>query len=773
MIKDIYNINIDRAINLWDEALPLGNGKMGCLIYGDGPIRLSLDRVDLWDTRVHPNILEPGFNFANLVKLSTSKKIQDWEERDRLFERIYSEFSYPSKITAGRIELTINNGSHNQEKKITKEQEWLHNNEQNRNSSGVKDDEEGKISNVNGMVDIKNAIGRMKYDQGELELYLHATRFAGVAKIKGDFDLNLHIPDYISGNNNTDMELVGDGGTMNPASGMEYPKAEIKREDKFVYYIQKTKTDLEYGIFVYVVKKQNESEIYFNVATNKDCKNFETETKKQLKELSKIGYEELLIEHKKWWNDYWNKSSINIGDEFLEKTYYRSMYLFASCSRKGYHPMPLQGVWTADNDALPPWRGDYHHDTNTQLSYQSYLKANRLEEGEAFIDYLWKLKPQFEKVAKEFYQVDGLIVPGVSTIDGKPMGGWSQYALSPTMSIWTAQSFDEYYLYTGDRKFLKNRAFPFLEGVGKAISGLLVEKNGKLYLPLSTSPEIHDGEIEAYLEPNTNFDLALMRYLYERLKEYCKILGKDDREYEEILKRLDDIALIDGYIGLNKVERLKESHRHFSHLMCLYPLHLINYDTDKHKEIYHKAIEDIERLGMGMWVGFSYAMCSQIYAMAQMGNAAYEKLRQFADGFVAENGFHLNGDFQWKGYSTFHYRPFTLESLFGYCDALQEMLLQEHQGYLHIFPAIPKEWKKREIAFDKFRSYGGVLVSAKSKEGVLGELILDVPKTMTLKIKNTFGKEHVMVVNNNAKQIFNDDEGFFMVILEKGKNIIY
>jgi len=97
--------------------------------------------------------------------------------------------------------------------------------------------------------------------------------------------------------------------------------------------------------------------------------------------------------------------------------------------------MPLQGVWTADNDKLPPWKGDYHHDTNTQLSYQAYLKANRLSEGENFLDYLWELKPQFEKVAREFYNVDGLIIPGVSTIDGKPMGGWAQYSLSPTMSI--------------------------------------------------------------------------------------------------------------------------------------------------------------------------------------------------------------------------------------------------------------------------------------------------------------------------------------------------
>ncbi len=384
------------------------------------------------------------------------------------------------------------------------------------------------------------------------------------------------------------------------------------------------------------------------------------------------------------------------------------------------------------------------------------------------MDYLWELKPQFENVAREFYGVEGLLIPGVSTLDGKPMGGWSQYALSPTMSIWTAQSFDEYYLYTGDTEFLKQRAFPFLDGVAKAIAGLLQEKDGKLYLPLSTSPEIYDAEPESYLQPNTNFDLALMRYLFTRLIEYCKMMGKDSEWYEEILSKLDEIAVIDGYIGLNAAERLRESHRHFSHLMCLYPLHLINYDTEAHKELYHNTLHEIELLGMGLWVGFSYAMCAQIYAMAEMGNAAYEKLRQFADGFVAENGFHLNGDFKHKGYSTFHYRPFTLESSFGYCDALQEMLLQEHQGYLHLFPAIPDAWKTREVSFEYLRSYGGVLVSAKMRNGFLQEVSLETSKPMVLKVKNSFYGKKAVLRYGEQQEMLSAREGFFEITLSAG-----
>lgn len=733
-----YNMNYDRAISSWDEALPLGNGKMGCLLYGDGPIRLSMDRVDLWDTRPHPTTLEDGFNYKNLVKLSTSGKKEDWAERNRLFEDVYGELPYPSKITAGRIELDFG----------------------------------GKAEKISSGVDIEKAIGTLSFEQGNLEVFMHATRFIGIAKVYGDFTLNLHIPDYISGKGHNQVQNSSEGGTMAPEKGMCYPQATVVNEGGYTYYRQETMTDFSYGVIVYTVQRDGYKELYFTVETNEDADDFIGMAREKLFVLSQVGYETLLEEHMAWWAAYWKQSEISIGDELLERIYYQSWYLFASCSRKGCYPMPLQGVWTADNDQLPPWKGDYHHDTNTQLTYQSYLKANRLEEGENFLDYLWDLKPQFEKVAKEFYGVDGLLIPGVSTIDGKPMGGWSQYALSPTMSIWTAQSFDEYYLYTGDKEFLRERAFPFLEGVARAISGLLVEREGKLYLPLSTSPEIYDDTREAYLQPNSNFDLALMTYLYTRLVDYCNILGADATEYKAVLSKLDEIAVIDGYISLDRAKRLPETHRHFSHLMCLYPLHLINYDTDEHKKLYHKAIEELELLGMGLWVGFSYAMCAQIYAMAQMGNASYEKLRQFADGFVADNGFHLNGDFKNKGYSTFHYRPFTLESSFGYCDALQEMLLQEHQGYLHVFPAIPDSWKQREISFANLRSYGGVLVSAVAEGGYLQELFLEVTEPMDLRIKNTFAGNEALVSYESAKDVKYTvlaKDGFLGLSLPKGK----
>ena len=735
-----YDIQSQGNITSWDEALPLGNGKLGCLIYGDGPLRFSVDRVDLWDERINPTTLEKGFCFQNIVKTVKDGSKEAWAEARRLFDNILIDCAYPTKITAGRIELDF-----------------------------------GEKINTTSHLSLQTAIADVSFgDKGKAQAFMSATRFVGVAKIFGDFSVNIHIPTYISGDENGECANNSGVGEAEWASCLGYPRAEIIKDGDFTYYEQTTFTDFSYGIVVYRKQVGDCAELYFTIATNADAKDYIALAKKELLSVAEMGYENVKKEHIAWWKRYWAKSQISIGDELLEKTYYRSWYLFASCSRKGFYPMPLQGVWTADNDSLPPWKGDYHHDTNTELSYQSYLKANRLDEGRVFVDYLWNMRAKYRSFAKSFYGVNGLLLPSSSSLNGVAMGGWMQYSFSPTMTIWAAQSFDEYYLYTGDEKFLKTRAYPFLKEVGKAIYALLEEKDGKLYLPVSSSPEIFDDTPQAYLKPNSNFDLALLRWLYKTLDGYARKLGESGAHYAEILSKLDGFAIKDGVgLLLDKDTQLQESHRHFSHLMCLYPLHLINYDSTENQRVYEASLLELERLGMGMWVGFSYAMCAQIYAMAYKGNAAYEKLRQFCHGFVAENGFHLNGDFKNYGYSTFHYRPFTLESSFGFCDALQEMLLQEHQGYVHLFPAIPKEWDSREISFKNLRSYGGVLLSAARKNLRVNRAEAWTAAPREISFKNVFGTEQVCVETpNGEKYIAKEKDGFFVVSLEKGRTKI-
>lgn len=715
MLRKQYDICSDHSIRLWDEALPIGNGKLGTLVYGDGPVRLSLDRTDLWDNRQHPFTQEDGFHFQNLVRLVRSGSDEDWKESNRLFNEIY-HLPYPTKLTAGRIELDFG---------VTTDQIASH----------------LSLRDAVATVSIENG------DVGRMELFMSATEFVGVARIWGDFGVSLRLPRYLSGDP-ASQTLPGD-----PTRGLNYPPAEIVTDGDFLYYRQNTMTDTSFGIVVMSRQGDGYRELYYTVASNLDAPDYIAYAKQELARVAAIGYDTLKRRHTRWWKHYWKKSEVDLPDPLLEKTYYRSYYLFASCSRKGFSPAPLQGVWTADNDAPPPWKGDYHHDLNTQLQYQSYLKANRLEEGEAFIDYLWNMRDAFRAHAKEFYNVDGLLISGTTDYDGHPLGGWPQYSFLPPSAIWVAQSFDEYYLYTGDEAFLRDRAYPFLREMADAIVALLEEKDGKLYMPLSASPEVFDNTRGAYLKPNTNYDQALLIYLFQTLRGYAEHLGIENAPYDALLEKLDPLWIApNGTLMLDRERQLHESHRHHSHLMALYPLHLINYDTDEHKRIYHQSLNQIDRFGTGNWTGFSFGWAAQLYAMSLNGNAAFEKLRAFARGFVADNGFHLNGDFKNYGFSRLKYRPFTLESLYAFCDAIQEMLLQNHQGYLHVFPALPSDWTEK-TAFRHLRVYGGILVSAEQKSGALTRLVLEGGKAGTVRIKNTFGLAALLVRQNGTERI--------------------
>ena len=134
------------------------------------------------------------------------------------------------------------------------------------------------------------------------------------------------------------------------------------------------------------------------------------------------------LTHTDWWKKFWSQSTLSLPDSVLEKQYYLDMYKFGSVARANTPPIALQAVWTADNGLLPPWKGDYHHDLNTQLSYWPCYTGNHLEEGLGYFKHLEENIPVYKKYTKSFFGVDGLAVPGVTTLSGEPLGGWIQYA---------------------------------------------------------------------------------------------------------------------------------------------------------------------------------------------------------------------------------------------------------------------------------------------------------------------------------------------------------
>jgi alpha-L-fucosidase 2 len=276
--------------------------------------------------------------------------------------------------------------------------------------------------------------------------------------------------------------------------------------------------------------------------------------------------------HIAWWNDYWSRSAVSVPDAALMKQYYLEMYKFGCVARGNTPPISLQAIWTADNGNLPPWKGDFHHDLNTELSYWPGYTGNHLDLTASFTNWLWKVQPENRKWTKQYFETVGLNVPGVTTISGKPMGGWIQYAMSPSTGAWLSQHFYWQWKYGRDEKFLKEKCRPYFDAIEKYLSAIRVKDSLSPYykLPLSSTPEYNDNSINAWFSNFTNYDLALVKNFYS---EYIEVLKKgSNKSPDKIISESKLYPALDtNYTGLTNAPRqnLTSSHRHHAHLMAI------------------------------------------------------------------------------------------------------------------------------------------------------------------------------------------------------------
>ncbi|WP_251391802.1 glycosyl hydrolase family 95 catalytic domain-containing protein [Mediterraneibacter agrestimuris] len=730
------NLLFFRTVQRWDEAVPLGNGQCGALIWGTSRhLRFSLDRGDIWDVTTCPGIEKKEFSYKNMIRLVRER---NEEEIRHIFDEPYNHV-LPSKLPAGKIIFDFQCDENVCSKLI--------------------------LSHAEAKIQMKDIL---------VCSFLHAEENIGyiaINKPADSFSFQIENPEYSIKTEGQPIEdVLADSVNTTSLKKLYYKTPQRIVQEGIRGFTQEISDIFSYGIFLRFKESCGKTYIVYSVANSNDGSDWKEKTLEKLEKFLDKGYQKTFCEHCGWWKSYWEKSSVTLPDKEFEKNWYLTNYLLASCSRKGHYPMPLQGVWTADDGKLPPWKGDYHHDLNTQMSYYSYLKANHLEEGECFIDYLWSMAECGRQFSKKFYNSKGICIPAVMSIDGKPLGGWGMYALSPANQLWLCQAFERYYRFSGDKKFLEEEAYPYLSETAEFIMGILEERDGLYYLPISSSPEIHDDTIEAFLTPNSNYDVSLMRYLFGALGKLADELDNGETEkWNAILLKIPELAVNEkNVLMLSPDESLEESHRHMSHAMAIHPLRLLNYEKPEEKKIIDATILDLERLGTGYWVGYSFTWLAEFYTIQKNGNGAAYQLRTFWESCCSPNGFHLNGDYKNHGISTFHYRPFTLEGNFCAADVLQEMLLQSENNILEFFPAIPEEWCKEEVAFENFRAERGMLVSAAMNNGKIISVML-APKYD--------GKIYIRK-SRNVAGLFGDracevEKGMLEVELEGGRKYIF
>lgn len=698
-----HNLIFPELATSWDEAMPLGNGMVGNLVWQkEGKLRFSLDRADLWDLRPMENIDFNKWKFKDVYEHWKSDK---YGEVQKVFDVPYDQSPAPSKIPAGALEFDISNL--------------------------------GKVKQVN--LDLQTATCAVEWENGvKLTTFVHAEKSAGWYKFENlpeQLKIELVPPAYNrEGSNERADQSTGD------LNQLGYPQGEIAKGDNSFTYNQKGWGDFAYQIHTEWKNNGNELVGCWSVSSENEGWDKAPKASEVVAAEMVSGYESTLKTHLTWWNNYWIQSSVSIPDSLLERQYYLEMYKFGSTARADAPPISLQAVWTADHGKLPPWKGDFHHDLNTQLSYWPAYTGNYIGLEEGFLNWLWKYRATFKKYTHDYFGVDGMNVPGVTTLEGEPMGGWIQYSMGQTVASWLSHHFYLHWKYTMDRDFLEQRAYPWIKDVAVFLDEISVkEVNGNRKLWISSSPEIYNNSREAWFAETTNFDLALIHWTYEKAAEMANELGlvEEAEKWNQILSEWPELD-VDAETGLTFAPGVPyvESHRHFSHLMAFHPLGLIDISKDEaDKHIIQNTLRNLEKIGPDYWCGYSYSWEGNLYARAFEGEKAAEALRVFAECFCLKNSFHANGDQCKAGHSTFTYRPFTLEGNFAFASGIQEMLIQSHTGIIKLFPAIPADW--RDLSFTKLRTYGAFLVSAEMKNGAVsgveitaekgGKLVLEIP----------------------------------------------
>lgn len=380
-------------------------------------------------------------------------------------------------------------------------------------------------------------------------------------------------------------------------------------------------------------------------------------------------------------------------------------YLLITSSREGSLPANLQGVWNAKNN--PPWCCDYHLNINLQMNYWAAYCSNLAETALPYIDFINSLKKPGRILAHKTLGIgDGdpekatgwLVHTMINPLGYVGPGNSWKWGWAPTNGAWAVQNMFDYYLYTLDIDMLREKIYPTMEECALMWTQLLVEdkKSGRLVVSPGFSPE--HGPLSAGI----TYDQSIIYNLYSdliRASEAMKEKGFGSEVNEELLatvkqqiERLKPVSIgkwgqikewyeEDSFPFRGKFKGVQPKHRHLSHMLTLYPFNQIDTDDPKQLKAALTTLEDRGKKSTG-W-GLAVRLLS--YARLGKGNDCDEIIEAILKTTILHNLFGTHP-------------PFQIDGNFGYVAGLCEMLLQSHKEYVAVLPALPESWKEGEIS---------------------------------------------------------------------------
>jgi alpha-L-fucosidase 2 len=771
----------------WTEALPIGNGRLGAMVYGGVTEEmLRLNEATLWSGGpVKENVNPTAYTYLPQVRAALFK--EDFAAARKLAQQmqgVYSESYLPLgdlkiKQDFGKSEVSGYTRELNIERAVVTT---------NFTVNGVDYKREIFSSAPDQVMVMRISVSKPKmlnfFISTQTQLRAKASVLSGhILSLKGKAPAHVD-PNYV--NNTKDPIRYG---TDLGCAGMPFEllATAVSKDGKITVDASGITVSGATEVLVYISAATG-----FNGFDHCPDLNPTDLARKKLDAATKKTWSVLLDAHLKDFQKYFNRVFFELNpheqsktdlptderleaytkgatDPELEAMYFQyGRYLLISSSRVAGVPANLQGIW--NKEMRPPWSSNYTTNINVQMNYWMAESCNLSEMHTPLFGLIRNLSVTGAKISSSFYQTRGWVTHHNSDIWAlaNPVGdlgaGDPKWANWPMGGDWLTRHLWEHYEFTHDKVFLANTAYPLMKGAAEFTLGWLVpDKSGHLVTAPSFSPEndfFYDNKKVGQVSVATTMDMGIIKDLFDNLIAASKILNIDGTFRDTLLAK--KAKLLPFQIGskgqLQEWNKDYESpdphHRHVSHLYALYPANQISaINTPKLADAAKKTLE----LRGDDGTGWSLAWKVNLWARLLDGDHAYQLYRNLFR-ITRENGTNYSGGGGIYPNMFDAHPPFQIDGNFGGTSGVAEMLLQSQDGDIHLLPALPKVWQEGKItglvargAYTVDISWtGGKLFSARISPKKTG--ICKVLSAQKLKINNTVQVKNAKVAKGYLLQ---------------------